>query len=50
MITKIILSNMAIATSIDSLPEKGEWEGEKGVERSMDVDAKCEPRYISIDT
>lgn len=42
---------MAIAMSIDSLPEKrGSGRGEKGVERSMDVDAKCEPRYISIDT
>lgn len=34
---------------VDSLAVKGRGEEKKGVERSMDVDAKCEPRYISVD-
>lgn len=40
---------IAYSMNIDSLAEKGRGEEKKGVERSMDVDAKCEPRYISVD-
>lgn len=45
-------SQLLARWAIDSLPSEKEWrrrrEKRRG-ERSMDVDAKCEPRYISVD-
>lgn len=45
-------SQLLARWAIDSLPSEKKWrrrrEKRRG-ERSMDVDAKCEPRYISVD-